>query len=47
MIYGIEREMVKGVTVALNMQSTTAEPSNEVPNPEAENTLFLNLEYKF
>ncbi len=47
MIYGIEREMVKGVTVALNMQSTTAEPSTLDPNPEAENTLFLNFEYKF
>ena len=43
MIYGIEREMVKGVTVALNMQST----KKDIVDAEAENTLFLNFEYKF
>jgi len=42
-IYGIERKMAKGVTVALNMQSWT----NSSEGSEAENTLFLNLEYKF
>jgi len=42
-IYGIERQMSKGVTVALNMQSwTDAEDGSD-----AENTLYLNLEYKF
>ena len=43
MIYGIEREMIKGVTVALNMQST----KKDIVDAEAENTLFLNFEYKF
>ena len=42
-VYGIERKMAKGVTVALNMQSWT----DSAEGSEAENTLFLNLEYKF
>ena len=42
-IYGIERKMAKGVTIALNMQSWT----NSAEGSEPENTLFLNLEYKF
>tara|TARA_B100001142_G_scaffold252283_1_gene252735 strand:- start:84 stop:1046 length:963 start_codon:yes stop_codon:yes gene_type:complete len=42
-IYGIERKMAKGVTVALNMQSWT----DSAEGSEAENTLFLNFEYKF
>lgn len=42
-IYGIERRMTKGVTVALNMQSWT----DATDGSEAENTLYLNLEYKF
>ena len=42
-IYGIERKMTKGVTVALNMQSWT----DAAEGAEAEETLFLNLEYKF
>jgi len=42
-IYGIERQMTKGVTIALNMQSWT----NAADGSEAENTLYLNLEYKF
>jgi len=42
-IYGIERQMTKGVTVALNMQSWT----DAADGSEAENTLYLNLEYKF
>ena len=42
-IYGIERQMTKGVTIALNMQSCT----DAADGSEAENTLYLNLEYKF
>ncbi|MBC8266927.1 MAG: hypothetical protein H8E84_08190 [Flavobacteriales bacterium] len=42
-VYGIERQMTKGVTVALNMQSWT----DAAEGSEAENTLYLNLEYKF
>ena len=42
-IYGIERKMTKGVTVALNMQSWTGAADGS----EAENTLYINLEYKF
>ena len=42
-IYGIERQMVKGVKVALNMQSW----KDSAEGSEANNTLFLNLEYKF
>lgn len=42
-VYGIERKMAKGVTVALNMQSWV----DAADDSEAEQTLFLNLEYKF
>ena len=35
--------MAKGVTIALNMQSWT----DSSDGAEAENTLYLNLEYKF
>ena len=42
-IYGIERQMTKGVTLALNIQSWTGAAYGSV----AENTLYLNLEYKF
>ena len=42
-IYGVERKMAKGVTVALNMQSW----ENDEEGSEAEETLFLSLEYKF
>ncbi len=42
-IYGIERIMAKGVTVALNIQSW----ADSAEGSESENTLFLNLEYKF
>ncbi len=42
-IYGVERKMAKGVTVALNMQSWT----DSAEGSEAENTLFVNFEYKF
>ena len=41
-VYGIERKMTKGVTIALNMQSWT----DAAEGSEAEETLFLNLEYK-
>jgi len=43
MIVGIEKEMVKGVKVALNYQSWT----NASENAEAEESVFLNFEYKF
>jgi hypothetical protein len=43
MIVGIEKEMVKGVKVALNYQSWT----NAAENAEAEESVFLNFEYKF
>ena len=42
-IYGIERVLAKGVTIALNMQSW----SDVAEDSEAEETLFLNIEYKF
>ena len=42
-IYGVERKMSKGVTIAVNMQSWT----DSVEDSEAEQTIFLNLEYKF
>jgi hypothetical protein len=42
-IYGLERKIAKGVTVALNMQSWT----EAADDSEAESTLFLNFEYKF
>ena len=42
-IYGVERVMAKGITVALNMQTW----ENEADGSEAEKTLFLSLEYKF
>jgi len=42
-IYGIERNMTKGVTIALNMQLWT----DSAEGSKAEETLFLNLEYKF
>jgi hypothetical protein len=42
-VYGIERKIAKGITVALNIQSW----ENDADGSEAEETLFLNLEYKF
>ena len=42
-IYGIERQMTKGVTLALNMQSW----ADAADGSETENTLYINLEYKF
>ncbi len=43
-IYGVERKIVKEVTIALNMQSWT---DDSAEGSEEENTLFLNFEYKF
>jgi hypothetical protein len=43
LIYGIEREMIKGVTVALNVQSS----KDDVDIDKYLNTLFLNIECKF
>ena len=42
-IYGVERKVAKGVTIAVNMQSWT----DAAEGSEAENTLFVNFEYKF
>ena len=47
MIFGIERKMTKGVTVAANIQ-TWQEATLEVEEEaKRESTFFLNLEYKF
>ena len=46
-IFGIQRKMTKGVTIALNMQTwqdATLEGAEEL---EGESTLYINLEYKF
>lgn len=42
-VIGIERQMTKGVKVALNVQSDKGIEEDA----EAQNTLYLNLEYKF
>ena len=42
-IFGIEKQMIKGVKVAVNYQSYEGAEENS----EQENTFFLNLEYKF
>ena len=42
-VYGVERKMAKGITIALNMQSW----ENDAEGSESEETLFLSLEYKF
>ena len=43
MIVGVQKQMVKGLKVALNYQSWT----DATDGAESENTLYLNLEYKF
>ena len=43
MIIGVEKQMVKGLKVALNYQSSTA----ATENAEAESSVFMNLEFKF
>ena len=45
-IVGVEKEMVKGVKVAINLQSWKEATADEI-EAEAQNTLYLNLEYKF
>ena len=42
-VIGIERQMAKGVKLAINVQSWTGAEENA----EAKRTLFMNLEYKF
>ncbi len=42
-VIGIERQMAKGVKLAVNVQSWTGAEENA----EAKRTLFMNLEYKF
>ena len=42
-IFGIEKQMTKGVKVAANIQSFQGAEANA----EQQNTFFLNLEYKF
>ena len=41
LIFGIQKEMVKGVKVALNYQSWTE------ATDDSEDSIFLNFEYKF
>lgn len=47
MIFGIERQMTKGVKASLNVQSWTNTNENGDPEEDATSTLYLNLEYKF
>ena len=42
-IYGVERKMARGVTIALNIQNW----ENENEDSESEEILFLSLKYKF
>ena len=46
-IFGIERKMTKGVTVAVNVQSWKDATLDNEPEASAESTLYINLEYKF
>ena len=46
-IIGVEKQMTKGVKVALNVQSFKAATLEAATEAEAVNTLYLNLEYKF
>tara|TARA_B100001287_G_scaffold40476_1_gene29664 strand:- start:4905 stop:5897 length:993 start_codon:yes stop_codon:yes gene_type:complete len=46
-IFGIERKMTKGVTVAVNVQSWKDANLDNEPEASAESTLYINLEYKF
>ena len=46
-IFGIERKMAKGVTASINVQSWTDATLEGSEEAEAQNTLYLNLEYKF
>ncbi|MEE2931116.1 MAG: hypothetical protein VX370_01145 [Bacteroidota bacterium] len=46
-IFGIQRKMTKGVTIALNMQTWQDATLEGEEEAEAESTLYINLEYKF
>ena len=46
-IFGIERKMAKGVTVAVNLQNWQDATEDNMPEADVESTLYLNLEYKF
>ena len=46
-IIGIEKQMTKGVKVALNVKSFKAATLDGEEEAEANNMLYLNLEYKF
>ena len=46
-IIGIEKQMTKGVKVALNIKSFKAATLDGEEEAEANNMLYLNLEYKF
>ncbi len=46
-IFGIERKMAKGVTVAVNIQNWQDATEDNMPEADVESTLYLNLEYKF
>jgi phosphate-selective porin len=46
-IIGVEKQMTKGVKVAVNVQSYKAATLEGLTEAEAVNTLYLNLEYKF
>ena len=46
-ILGVEHQLTKGVTVALNVQSWKDANLEGDPESEEERTLYLNLEYKF
>jgi len=46
-IFGIQRKMTKGVTVAINMQTWQDATLDGAKEAEAENKLYINLEYKF
>ena len=46
-IFGIEKQMTKGVKLALNIQSFKQATLEGEEEAESVNTLYLNLEYKF
>ena len=46
-IIGIEKQMTKGVKVAVNVKSFKAATLDSEKEPAANNMLYLNLEYKF
>lgn len=46
-IFGIERQMRKGIKIALNMQNWQNETIEGDPEAERERSMFLNLECKF